>query len=116
MMPFPNFNFPKFNGNYPPFPPHNVYNNNQNLNTAYAGKAYTPNNRFNYMSTYINENKEKTKEEQESNSRSSNDYIDLFGIKLASDDLIILGLLFFLYNEKVDDTFLFIALIMLLLS
>ena len=36
--------------------------------------------------------------------------------RLYNDDLIIIGLLFFLYTEKVNDTYLFIALIMLLMS
>lgn len=36
--------------------------------------------------------------------------------RLYNDDIIILALLFFLYTEKVNDTYLFIALFMLLLS
>ncbi|MBP3255373.1 MAG: hypothetical protein J6M60_02650 [Clostridia bacterium] len=36
--------------------------------------------------------------------------------RLYNDDLIIIALLFFLYTEKVNDTYLFIALIMLLMS
>ena len=36
--------------------------------------------------------------------------------RLYNDDLIIIGLLFLLYTEKVNDTYLFIALIMLLMS
>ncbi len=39
-----------------------------------------------------------------------------FGIKLFFDDLIIIALIIFLYNEDVKDQFLFIALILLLLS
>lgn len=41
---------------------------------------------------------------------------EIFGLKLHSDDVLLMGLLFFLYNEKVDDQYLFIALILLLLS
>lgn len=36
--------------------------------------------------------------------------------RLYNDDLIILGLLFLLYTEKVNDTYLFMALLMLLMS
>lgn len=41
---------------------------------------------------------------------------EILGIKLYLDDIIILGLLFFLYQEGVQDEMLFIALILLLLS
>lgn len=43
-------------------------------------------------------------------------YFDLFGIKLYNDDLLLLGLIFFLYKEDVKDQYLFFALILLLLS
>lgn len=42
--------------------------------------------------------------------------IEILGIKLYLDDIIILGLLFFLYNENVKDDMLFLALIFLLIS
>ena len=67
--------------------------------------------RFNECNDYIEQ-----KKEQDYNSCSSDNLFNFFGINLASDDLIIIALLFFLYNEKVNDTYLFIALIMLLLS
>ena len=41
---------------------------------------------------------------------------EILGIKLYLDDIIILGLLFFLYQEGVQDEMLFIALILLLIS
>ena len=41
---------------------------------------------------------------------------EILGIKLYLDDIIILGILFFLYNEKVQDEMLFLILILLLLS
>ena len=47
---------------------------------------------------------------------NSEPIIELLGISLYLDDLIILGLLFILYNEKVKDDMLFICLILLLLS
>ena len=43
-------------------------------------------------------------------------FLDILGIKLYLDDLIILCLLFFLYQEGVKDEILFISLILLLLS
>lgn len=50
---------------------------------------------------------------------SQNDYEDCFeilGLKFHFDDLLIIALLFFLYQEDVKDTYLYIALILLLLS
>ena len=41
---------------------------------------------------------------------------EIFGIELYLDDIIILGLLFFLYKEGVQDELLFITLILLLLT
>lgn len=41
---------------------------------------------------------------------------EILGIQLYLDDIMILGLLFFLYQEGVQDEMLFIALILLLLS
>lgn len=41
---------------------------------------------------------------------------EIFGIQLYLDDIIILGLLFFLYQEGVQDEMLYIALILLLIG
>ncbi len=41
---------------------------------------------------------------------------EIFGIKLYLDDIIILGLLFFLYKENVQDQMLYMVLILLLIS
>lgn len=49
-------------------------------------------------------------------SDSEKPIIEIMGIKLYLDDLIILGLLFFLYQEGVKDEMLFIVLILLLLT
>jgi len=43
-------------------------------------------------------------------------WLDLFGIKLYFDDILILSLLFFLYKEEVKDEGLFLALVLLLIS
>lgn len=43
-------------------------------------------------------------------------WLDLFGIKLYFDDVLILSLLFFLYKEEVKDEGLFLALVLLLIS
>ena len=43
-------------------------------------------------------------------------WLDLFGIKLYFDDVLILSLLFFLYKEEVKDEGLFLSLVLLLIS
>ena len=49
--------------------------------------------------------------------KSNNDVtFEIFGIKLYFDDILLICLIFFLYNEGVQDQYLFIALILLLLS
>lgn len=52
----------------------------------------------------------------EFNSYDEEQCFEIFGIKLHFDDLLIIALLFFLYQEDVKDTYLYIALILLLLS
>ncbi len=43
-------------------------------------------------------------------------WLDIFGIKLYFDDVLILSLLFFLYEEQVKDEFLFLILLLLLIT
>ena len=50
------------------------------------------------------------------NQKDNEDYFEIFGLKLHFDDLLIIALLFFLFQEDVKDTYLYIALILLLLS
>ena len=82
---------------------------------------------YNYYNNYMNnklpieELKETKKEDSITNStqisNTINPYIfEIFGIKIYQDDLIILGLLYFLYQEKIKDEMLYIILFLLLLS
>ena len=64
-----------------------------------------------------NENKHTQKDSLAQESRFiKQDYIDLFGIKLHFDDILILLILYFLYTEDVKDMYLFITLVLLLLT
>lgn len=59
----------------------------------------------------------KSNEQQKVN--SSNDdkpMFEILGIKLFQDDILLICLIFFLYNEGIKDEFLFFALVLLLLS
>jgi len=44
------------------------------------------------------------------------DYIEIFGFKIALDDLLLVSIIFCLYKEGVEDQLLFMCLILLLLS
>ena len=86
----------------------------------------------NYNNHKETENKENEENKEKSSSYSSfgpvrfknplfnNDInepiFEIFGIELYLDDIIIIGLLFLLYQEGVQDELLYIALILLLIS
>ena len=57
-----------------------------------------------------------TNSKESSKNDTETPIFEILGIQLFLDDLIILSLLFFLYQEGVQDELLFIALIFLLLS
>lgn len=44
------------------------------------------------------------------------DYIDILGIHLHFDDILLMVLIYFLYTEGMTDVYLFVILILLLLS
>lgn len=52
----------------------------------------------------------------ENSQSETEECFEILGLKLHFDDLLIVALLFFLYQEDVKDTYLYIALILLLLS
>ena len=83
----------------------NLYNKEINCDTLKSNSKFFSNN----------ENTEKGKFLE--NLPPNSDFVlDLFGLHLYFDDVLILGLLFFLYKENVKDEGLFLALIMLLIS
>ena len=120
MHPYPFFGFPNFRRPY--YYPRPLLHKNVENCTASEEKPCFPN--------------VSTKKEQEKctySSHSTNDTtcsinnskniiddseqcFEIFGLKLHFDDLLIIALLFFLYQEDVKDTYLYIALILLLLS
>lgn len=77
-----------------------------------------------YNQKYIHSkaNNEKNKSDEYINHNSSDSMrhekpvFELFGIQLFFDDILLISLIFFLYNEGVKDQSLFVALILLLLS
>ena len=113
MMPlFPFFQYPYMNRYYT----RNNYNrpiNNESKNT-YENNCDNYSSRQNKSSRYSGLGPIHFQNPFSMNSEEP--IIEILGISLYLDDIIILGLLFFLYQEGVKDYMLYLALIMLLLS
>lgn len=123
---YPFFSFPYLR-RYPMSPytytPRSNFNNMQNKNSLEKSKElHNKNSKVN--SDKKNDNSQKPfygfsfldnffNQQDRSDDES---YFDLFGLKLYNDDLLLIVLIFFLYKEDVKDQYLFIALILLLLS
>ena len=99
----------------------NDYNENSINQNNYKENSVNQNdynknsvNQNNFSSSDYNENRTNKK----NNSKSNNDnyFFELFGLKLYFDDVLLICLIFFLYDEGVRDNELFISLILLLLS
>lgn len=82
---------------------------------------------YNYYNNYMNsklpieESTGTKKENSITNSKKISNTIDppifeILGIKIYQDDLIILALLYFLYQQDIKDEMLYIVLFLLLLS
>lgn len=80
-----------------PKPINNDYNSVKSKSSSYKNNIAKP-------------KKEKTKQQE------SPPLFSFFGINLYFDDVLILCILFFLYNEKVNDPYLFFTLVLLLLT
>ena len=65
---------------------------------------------------YYKENVQRACNSFDNNNESDKPIFELFGIKLYSDDLIILAVLFLLYEQNVKDEMLYIILFLLLFS
>ena len=104
-----------------PFPYYNNYYRNNFYN------RYVPNNCVTQSPPSIQEKEkdpiisDEIPSSPDSRSHNSSDinstvWLDLFGIKLYFDDVLILSLLYLLYKEEVKDESLFISLLLLLIS
>ena len=86
----------------------NISSSNPNLNTSVSTNNNT-----------LVENNNKTEHSDRFFDKKNPDnscLFELFGLKLYLDDILLVCLIYFLYNEGVKDESLFIALILLLLS
>lgn len=99
---------PRFPGYGPPFQYYRPYNYRPRTPTSEPIPVSNP-----------PEPKEPPNLERSCSQKNKHDspvWLDLFGIKLYFDDVLILSLLFFLYKEEVKDEGLFLALVLLLIS
>lgn len=105
MFRFPFYGYPY---NYPYYKYYNNpnINNSQNIQTEKQEEKNSITN-SNEISNTINSRKYSDSEQA---------IFEIFGIKLYLDDIIILGVLFFLYQQNVKDEMLYIILFLLLFA
>ena len=102
-------NYPYTNSSYYRYYPHFSYTQN----SVFRKHNNTTVNQSNITQPkkIVNSNTKKTELPKE-----DRQFFEILGIKLYFDDILLICLIFFLYNEGVQDQSLFICLILLLLS
>lgn len=115
-----------FYRNSSPFTYNNIYRKNLYINNTPLSpysRVSTNNSMENFSNTIKDHStSNRTLEINNSSNQKNNlppnkDFIlELFGLKLYFDDVLILSLLFFLYKEDVKDEGLFLSLVLLLIS
>ena len=109
------YSYPYFRPSFPPpmfrrYPPKYAFPQ-ENINSDISKKE-TSNTEVSKLDSL----EEKEAIQKENRSVEDKPIFEILGIKLYFDDLLILGLLFFLYSEGNQDQELFFALILLLFS
>ncbi len=131
MYSYPFFSFPRFRrypaSTTPPahvpyssYVPQPSYGNVSASNRPFVPSS-TPYARSKPNSPTSSKSKNEERENREKSAyktdlKEENVLFEIFGIKLYYDDILLICLIFFLYQEEVNDPYLFIALILLLLS
>lgn len=105
------FNFPFYS-----YYPHSIYkrynsHNNWSYSNIRKSKTLTSSSHSCTSNTKV-ENKTRNFTDTDKEDK----VFEILGIKLHFDDILLICLIFFLYNEGINDEFLFISLILLLLS
>lgn len=96
---------------------HSKTNNNINLNNNTNKKSKTINSTIEINQEQIKNNSKTQLDTSDRNSSEKDDVLfEIFGLKIYFDDVLIICILLFLYQEGIQDEYLFIALILLLLS
>lgn len=92
------------------------YYNNYYRPCCYSNFSHSANNQKNSTTTCSEVNNKPCSNKSKTQNVNETVWLDLFGITLYFDDVLILSLLFFLYKEDVKDESLFISLLLLLIS
>jgi len=107
----------------PPYLTPNMFSKQKNVykTNYYNPQKYKRPNTLKEQSHFNNEKKQEpieTPPEQTSKKSQYNDDVlfEILGLKIYFDDVLIICILLFLYQEGIQDEYLFIALILLLLS
>lgn len=101
---------------YPQTSNHNYPQSVRNISGSFPQNPQISSSKKSQSNLQNTEISSKIDNEEEQNRSSDNAIFELFGIKLHFDDILLICLIFFLYDEGVQDQYLFIALILLLLS
>ena len=106
-------NFDKFSSKsvQKPYTPSNFSNNfssNFNSNSSFGNSSFG--------NLHFDENSASKEPEVNNDVHFYDECFEILGLKLHFDDFLIMCILFFLYQEEVKDSYLYIALILLLLS
>lgn len=97
----------------------NSYNGRINKSNNAPFRNNQPNKKRNNKQLYNNKNSPKSPSNIKTFPSSNTDsapLFNLFGIQLYFDDILLICIILFLYNEKIEDNYLLIALVLLLLS
>lgn len=100
MYSYPFFSFPHTRWGYSHYPRYNT-KNSTNPNTSFPVLPKKEEKKHSHLS----ENKPKEPY-----------FFEIFGLKLYYDDVLLICLIFFLYQENIQDQYLMIILILLLIS
>ena len=106
---YPLYRYPYHMNSNAKYSPKVPYPSRQNMNQSHktsSQKKFSNNEKENRLQ---NSNTDSTR-------TSESALFEVFGMKLYFDDILLICLIFFLYNEGVQDQYLFISLILLLLS
>ena len=113
---FPFFYHPNYYNNRLPSSKFGNFTDNGNM-ASYASHNQGSNSNDSAEHVPNHFSYEEKKNNPKSNSKDEDNYFfELFGLKLYLDDILLLCLLFFLYQEGVKDDELFLSLVLLLLS
>lgn len=95
---------------------YNYYRPNYGTNYAPVSPPSCPPNSLPKTESAVPGETSSPRQDRSKPKQDDNVWLDILGIKLYFDDVLILSLLFFLYKEEVKDEGLFLALVLLLIS